>query len=83
VVALVRDAHRHAWVGTRLAELASRCPTLVTVEMGWPGSSRLPGAATVWTHGASRASGAALDGLLARSAGPGSDRAAGQLRDEP
>jgi beta-N-acetylhexosaminidase len=64
VVALVREAHRHAWVLDLLHGLAAACPGLVVVEMGWPGKDRLPGAAVVTTYGASRANGAALDRLL-------------------
>ena len=69
VVALVRDAHRHAWVRDRLSELAGAAErdgngALVVVEMGWPGAEDLPGAAVVRTHGASRVSGEALDALL-------------------
>lgn len=68
VVALVRDAHRHPWVASLLADLAAVRPDLVSVEMGWPGTARLPGAATVLTYGASRASGEALDALLTAGA---------------
>lgn len=64
VVALVREPHRHPWVASLLRELAASRPDLVTVEMGWPGGSLLPGVATVTTHGASRANGVALDALL-------------------
>ena len=65
MVALVREAHRHAWVTERLTQLAAARPDLVSVEMGWPGPSPLPGAATVTTFGASRANGTALDAVLA------------------
>ena len=71
VVALVREAHRHPWVADRLRRLAKLDAALVVVEMGWPGPEQLPGAATVWTYGASRANGAALDELLARVTGGG------------
>jgi beta-glucosidase-like glycosyl hydrolase/MFS family permease len=64
VVALVRDAARHPWVVDRLTAVADLRPDLVTVEMGWPGPVRLPGAAVVVTHGAGRASGEALAALL-------------------
>jgi beta-N-acetylhexosaminidase len=64
LVALVREAHRHAWVLTALTSLAAARPDLVTVEMGWPGLTRLPGAAVVRTYGAARANGEALDALL-------------------
>jgi beta-N-acetylhexosaminidase len=65
VVALVRAPHRHPWVLALLADLAARCPQLVTVEMGWPGEIVLPGAAVVTTYGAGRANGVALDQVLA------------------
>lgn len=64
IVALVREPHRHRWVAELLHALAAARPDLVTVEMGWPGGARLPGTATVTTHGASRANAAALDALL-------------------
>ncbi len=64
LVVLVRDGHRHGDVLDLLARLAAVRPDLVAVEMGWPGG-KLPGAATVMTYGASRASGAALDAVLA------------------
>ena len=64
VIALVREAHRHAWVLDLLHRLAGTRPDLVVVEMGWPGEATLPGAAVVTTYGASRANSAALDHLL-------------------
>ena len=64
IVAVVREAHRHPWVLAALTSLAADRPDLVTVEMGWPGPTRLPGAAVVRTYGASKASGEALDVLL-------------------
>jgi beta-N-acetylhexosaminidase len=67
VVALVREPHRHPWALELLRRLAVDRPRLVTVEMGWPGPERLPGAAVVSTYGAGRANGAALDDLLAGS----------------
>ena len=70
VVALVREAHRHPWVLAALGALAGLRPgRLITVEMGWPGPSRLPGAVLVRTYGASRANGEALDDLLAGGTG--------------
>ncbi|MBT0770901.1 glycoside hydrolase family 3 protein [Kineosporia sp. J2-2] len=62
LVALVRDAHRHAWVADRLERIARARPDLVTVETGWPvvdadGSpTGLPGAAAIWTYGGSSVS---------------------------
>ncbi len=64
VVALVRDAHRHPWMVDRLTALAAVRPDLVTVEMGWPGASALPGRAVVETYGAGRVNGEALDAVL-------------------
>jgi beta-N-acetylhexosaminidase len=64
VVALVREPHRHPWALELLRMLARARPDVVVVEMGWPGRDALPGAAVVRTFGASRANGAALDGLL-------------------
>jgi beta-N-acetylhexosaminidase len=68
IVALVREAHRHSWVLAALTSLAADRPDLVTVEMGWPGPTRLPGAAVVRTYGASKANGEALDALLSGGA---------------
>jgi beta-N-acetylhexosaminidase len=65
VVVLVRDAHRHPWVVEALRRLDEWTPHLVTVEMGWPGSERLPGRTRVRTYGATRASSEALDEVLA------------------
>jgi beta-N-acetylhexosaminidase len=65
LVALVREPHRHGWVPALLAALADARPDLVVVEMGWPGDALPPGVTTVLTYGASRASAAALDELLA------------------
>jgi beta-N-acetylhexosaminidase len=65
LVAVVRDAHRHAWVGERLATLAAARPDLVVVETGWPGPQPLPGAAQVWTSGAAAVSLEAAADLLA------------------
>jgi beta-N-acetylhexosaminidase len=62
LVALVRDAHRHPWVGDRLEQIARARPDLVTVETGWPvvdaegTPTGLPGAATIWTYGGSSVS---------------------------
>lgn len=64
LVALVREQHRHPWVGALLADLHRRRPDLVIAEMGWPSPGSLPSAATIWAFGASRANSAALDALL-------------------
>ena len=65
VVAIVRDGHRYAWVREALLSLARARPDLVVVEMGWPGPDRLPGRATILTHGASAVSADAVDAVLA------------------
>ena len=66
VVLLVKDAARHAWVRDAVELVLRARPDAVLVEMGWPspweGTSP---AATVHTFGASAASGAALDDVLA------------------
>jgi beta-N-acetylhexosaminidase len=65
LVALVRDLHRHPAVADAVQRLADRRPDIVVVEAGWPGEP-LPGAACLWTFGASRANAAAADRALAR-----------------
>ena len=74
LVAVVRDAHRHSWVGRRLAAFAAARPDLVVVETGWPGPEPLPGAARVWTRGAAAVSLEAAADLLA-GAGAGATTA--------
>jgi beta-N-acetylhexosaminidase len=70
LIAVVRDAHRHAWVAAQLAELAAARPDLITVETGWPvvddhgKPSGLPGATRVWTYGGSAVSLQAVAELL-------------------
>ncbi|GAB3683741.1 glycoside hydrolase family 3 N-terminal domain-containing protein [Angustibacter aerolatus] len=64
LVVLVREQHRHAWVGALLDRLAAARPDLVAVEMGWPGPDVVPGGAVVHTFGASRANAGALDAVL-------------------
>jgi beta-N-acetylhexosaminidase len=68
LVATVRDAHRHPAAWALLERLAAERPDLVVVEMGWPGGPSRPGACTVATRGASRASGAAASDLLSEPA---------------
>ncbi len=65
LVATVRDAHRHPAAWALLELLAEERPDLVVVEMGWPGGPPRPGACTIATRGASRASGEAAAELLA------------------
>jgi beta-N-acetylhexosaminidase len=69
VVALVRDGHRHGWVVETLRRLTASVPHLVVVEMGWPGTERLPGGVTVRTYGSARVNGEALDAVLAGALG--------------
>jgi beta-N-acetylhexosaminidase len=64
LVVVVRNASRHGWQLEHLHRLSAHRPDLVTVEMGWPGPDRLPGAAVVRTFGASRVSGEAVAQLL-------------------
>jgi beta-N-acetylhexosaminidase len=71
VIAVVRDAHRHAWVAGRLAGLATARPDLTAVETGWPvvdddgRPTGLPGTSRIWTYGGSRVSLRAAAELLA------------------
>jgi beta-N-acetylhexosaminidase len=77
LVALVRDAHRHPWVGDRLEQIARARPDLVTVETGWPvvdaegTPTGLPGAATIWTYGGSSVSLQAAAEWLGKEMGTG------------
>ncbi|MFJ3927122.1 glycoside hydrolase family 3 protein [Streptomyces sp. NPDC090022] len=64
IVAVVRDAHRHAWMATALAELISARPDTVVVEMGLPRAAPT-GAFHVATHGASRVCGRAAAEAIA------------------
>jgi beta-N-acetylhexosaminidase len=71
LIAVVRDAHRHAWVREQLTELATARPDLITVETGWPvvddqgDPAGLPGATRIWTYGGSAVSLRAAAELLA------------------
>jgi beta-N-acetylhexosaminidase len=53
LVAVVRDAHRHAWMGEILDRLLTNRPDTIVVELGVPGPTPL-GAAYLTTHGAAR-----------------------------
>jgi beta-N-acetylhexosaminidase len=70
LVVLVRELHRHEWAAKLVDRLAGQRPEMVVVEMGWPGTEALPGAASVHTYGASRANAKALDRLLANGSTP-------------
>ncbi|GGS79086.1 MULTISPECIES: glycoside hydrolase family 3 protein [Streptomyces] len=63
LVVVVRDAARHAWMSRAVAELTRARPDAVLVEMGLP-HPLTAGAAQVFTHGASTASGVAAAEVL-------------------
>ncbi|GAA3625080.1 glycoside hydrolase family 3 protein [Kineosporia mesophila] len=77
LVALVRDAHRHAWVADRLDRIARARPDLITVETGWPvvdtagAPTGLPGAVAIWTYGGSSVSLRAAAEVLTGASAPG------------
>lgn len=58
IVAVVRDEHRHAWMGEALDALLAARPDTIVVEMGVPESTPR-GALHIATHGASRVCGQA------------------------
>lgn len=58
IVAVVRDAHRHAWMGEALDALVAARPDTVVVEMGLP-KAPPRGALYIATHGAARVCGIA------------------------
>ncbi|MEV0111869.1 glycoside hydrolase family 3 protein [Streptomyces sp. NPDC050844] len=58
VVAVVRDAHRHAWMAEALHTLLASRPDTVVVEMGVP-QSHPQGSLHIATHGAARVCGLA------------------------
>jgi beta-N-acetylhexosaminidase len=62
---LVRDPHRHHWMGELVAAIVGRRPDVVVIDTGWPGWSPPEPAVHVVTHGASWASGEAVVRLLA------------------
>ncbi|MEU9673181.1 MULTISPECIES: glycoside hydrolase family 3 protein [Streptomyces] len=63
IVAVVRDEHRHAWMGAALDALLAARPDTVVVEMGLPQSDPR-GALYVATHGAARVCGQAAAEVL-------------------
>jgi beta-N-acetylhexosaminidase len=71
LVVVVRGAAAHPWQRDLLERLAAARPDLTAVELGWPTDatlgSLLPGAATITSFGASRASTRAVARLLAGS----------------
>ncbi|MFI6091956.1 glycoside hydrolase family 3 protein [Streptomyces sp. NPDC051218] len=58
IVAVVRDAHRHAWMAESLDTLLSARPDTIVVEMGVP-QSPPTGSLHIATHGAARVCGLA------------------------
>ncbi|WP_328920312.1 MULTISPECIES: glycoside hydrolase family 3 protein [unclassified Streptomyces] len=58
IVAVVRDAHRHAWMSQALTTLLTERPDTVVVEMGVP-QAEPRGALYIATHGAARVCGVA------------------------
>ncbi|MFD7560075.1 glycoside hydrolase family 3 protein [Streptomyces sp. NPDC059835] len=64
VVAVVRDAHRHAWMTRVLDALVAARPDTVVVEMGLP-RAEPRGALHIATHGASRVCGRAAAEVIA------------------
>ncbi|NLU78740.1 glycoside hydrolase family 3 protein [Micromonospora sp. HNM0581] len=63
LVLVVRDLHRHAWMGDAVDRALATRPDAVVVELGVP--ARVTGAVHVATHGATRAAGRAAAELLA------------------
>ncbi|WP_128434566.1 glycoside hydrolase family 3 protein [Streptomyces cyaneus] len=64
VVAVVRDEHRHAWMGAALDYLLESRPDTIVVEMGVP--QAVPrGALHIATHGAARVCGRAAAEVIA------------------
>ncbi len=62
---MVRDEHRHPWMGAALDTLLAEGPDTVVVEMGVPQSAPR-GAVHIATHGAARVCGvAAAEAVLA------------------
>lgn len=58
IVAVVRDAHRHAWMAESLTTLLTARPDTIVIEMGVPQSPPL-GSLHIATHGAARVCGLA------------------------
>jgi beta-N-acetylhexosaminidase len=64
LVLVVRDAHRHGWMGAALDQILAARPDAGVVEMGLPGGPAR-GAFHIATHGATRVTGQAAAELLA------------------
>ncbi|MEW1860783.1 glycoside hydrolase family 3 protein [Streptomyces sp. NBC_00669] len=68
VVAVVRDAHRHAWMARALDGLLAARPDTIVVEMGVPQAPPV-GSLHIATHGAARVCGeAAAEAIVGREA---------------
>ncbi|OAR24738.1 sugar hydrolase [Streptomyces sp. ERV7] len=63
IVAVVRDEHRHPWMGAALHALLSARPDTAVIEMGVP-QAPARGAVHIATHGAARVCGRAAAELL-------------------
>ncbi|MET9519730.1 glycoside hydrolase family 3 protein [Streptomyces sp. NPDC002994] len=64
IVAVVRDAHRHPWMGVALEALTAARPDTVVVEMGVP-QAQPRGGLYIATHGAARVCGLAAAEVIA------------------
>ncbi|MEV0178319.1 glycoside hydrolase family 3 protein [Streptomyces sp. NPDC050625] len=64
IVAVVRDEHRHPWMGAALGTLLAARPDTIVVEMGVP-QSPPRGALHIATHGAARVCGRAAAEVIA------------------
>lgn len=64
IVAVVRDEHRHPWMGAALTSLLRSRPDTIVVEMGVP-QAPPRGALHIATHGAARVCGAAAAEVIA------------------
>lgn len=65
IVVVVRDVHRHAWMGEALDALVAERPDTVVVEMGVPQAAPR-GALHIATHGAARVCGLAAAEIVVR-----------------
>ncbi|MDQ0986922.1 glycoside hydrolase family 3 protein [Streptomyces sp. V2I9] len=68
IVAVVRDEHRHAWMGATLDTLLAARPDTVVVEMGLPQAAPR-GSLHIATHGAARVCGLAAAEALTGTKG--------------
>ncbi|MEU9314471.1 glycoside hydrolase family 3 protein [Streptomyces sp. NPDC048295] len=68
IVVVVRDVHRHAWMGEALDALVAERPDTVVVEMGVPQAAPR-GGLHIATHGAARVCGLAAAEIVVRGTG--------------